>query len=196
MIEAKGTKTAPQPANAAERYVLKSEDEKSRTPFAIAALLTGLALYLKSMFSGSSEAGSGPFGHQSGKAALEPDPNFSSSSTSSDEASEEGGGRTCRPMGSASASLARIEAPGYQAIDAQFYTDFLPPEAPLDWQAALLPPRPLAANDNGGTPAIGRIQPAVAVPGGVGPGTDNPDPDDEEPVDGGPGDQEPPDGSP
>src|SRR5690606_22123706 len=148
MIEAKGTKTAPQPANAAERYVLKNEDEKSRTPFAIAALLTGLALYLKSMFSGSSEAGSGPFGQQTGKSALEPDPNFSASSTSADEASDQPGGTVFGPIGSASASLGRIEAAGYLAIDAAFYTDFLPPEAPLDWQAALLPPRPIAANDN------------------------------------------------
>ena len=52
MIEAKGTKSAKEDDPRA-RYILKSEDVRSKAPALVTAMLTGFALYLKSALSSS-----------------------------------------------------------------------------------------------------------------------------------------------
>ena len=51
MINVKGTKTALPETGTAQRYALKSDDDVSRTPRVIVALLMGVAAYLASIFS-------------------------------------------------------------------------------------------------------------------------------------------------
>ncbi|MGO4916445.1 calcium-binding protein [Pseudogemmobacter sp. W21_MBD1_M6] len=50
MIEIKGTRSPQKDADPAQKYVLKSQDAKSRSPYAIGIMLTAFVLYLKSMF--------------------------------------------------------------------------------------------------------------------------------------------------
>lgn len=57
MIEIKGTKTTtPEAVAAYDKYVLKSQDKKTATPLYFSMFLTGIALYLKSIFPNQSEA--------------------------------------------------------------------------------------------------------------------------------------------
>ncbi len=53
IIDVKATKQAPVEPDPSERYVLKGADRKSRTPFALALVLAGLVLYLRSFFESS-----------------------------------------------------------------------------------------------------------------------------------------------
>jgi len=50
IIQAKATQSGPNGNDPAQRYVLKSMDRKSKAPFAVGLMLTGLFVYLKSMF--------------------------------------------------------------------------------------------------------------------------------------------------
>lgn len=71
MIEIKATKAAPE-ENAAERYVLKSLDKKSSFPLVFGAFVTGVALYVKSLFM------QGPAQPDQGAAAAPKGPNDAS----------------------------------------------------------------------------------------------------------------------
>lgn len=53
IIEAKATRQEPKQSDPAQRYLLKETERRSRTPFALALALTGLAVYLKSFFPSS-----------------------------------------------------------------------------------------------------------------------------------------------
>lgn len=56
MIEVKGTKTQEPQQDFAQRYVLKNTEQRSKTPAILGAFVTGLALYLKSIFPVNAEA--------------------------------------------------------------------------------------------------------------------------------------------
>lgn len=58
MIDVKGTKPAAKDTDPAEKYILKSDSKASRTPYVIGALMSLVALYLRSAT--SSEAQEGP----------------------------------------------------------------------------------------------------------------------------------------
>mgnify|MGYP007060992281 CR=1 FL=1 len=76
IIDVKATRQAPAETDPAQRYLLKSMDKKSRTPLAISLLMAGLVVYLKSFFTGGSQAadGDGPRPAEAGKIDPEPSP--------------------------------------------------------------------------------------------------------------------------
>lgn len=59
MIEVKSTRSEHRPVDPAARYALKKQDEKSKTPFVVGLLLTGLVAYLKAIFPGLASTADG-----------------------------------------------------------------------------------------------------------------------------------------
>ncbi|MBK1792878.1 cadherin-like domain-containing protein [Devosia sp. WQ 349] len=57
IIDVKGTKQEPKQADPAQKYILKSMDERSDKPFAFAVLLTAIVLYLRSFLAPEQNAG-------------------------------------------------------------------------------------------------------------------------------------------
>ncbi|WP_274426885.1 calcium-binding protein [Chelativorans sp. YIM 93263] len=75
MIEIKGTRTQEAESNAAQRYFFKNASKKSKTPAILAISITGLALYLKSLFPGSAEEeGEEAAGSEENELVAEADP--------------------------------------------------------------------------------------------------------------------------
>lgn len=73
MIEVTGSKTQPRETDPAQRYALKNADRKSKTPAVLSAFLTGVALYLKSIFPSVAEPEAGrPVEEKEPEGAAEP----------------------------------------------------------------------------------------------------------------------------
>lgn len=163
IIEVKTTRSAPAETAPAQRYALKDDDRKSRTPYAFAMFLVGLGLYLKSIFPGWASREAGPYrGEQDKEGHAEPrldvtqapiDRDLQTAATAREEPDAPGSGRR----------LVDLQPPAkFILVDSPEIGEFLPPEAPLVWSASTGVSRAgsLPANDNsaGGSdpPVLGK----------------------------------------
>jgi Ca2+-binding RTX toxin-like protein len=213
MIEVKGTKTQTQETDPAQRYVLKDAEKKSKTPYAVGLFLTGMALYLKSIFPSLGEPEGGkPAAQDEPKGTAEP---RMAQAEALDAALDpqpvgtvpEGEG----PMGSGGNIIQPLPPMAFMMIDSP-KIEFAEPEVDVFWNDFKSPSfRDGAANDNSGGggrvpvpsggnpprvdgPDDGNTDPGDTDPTGPG-GTTDPDvtdPGDTDPGGTDPGDEEPP----
>jgi Ca2+-binding RTX toxin-like protein len=167
MIDVKGTKTTPQEIDPAQRYVLREQERKSKTPYAVGAFLMGVALYLKTIF-------------PSWASIEKPQPKADDETggePTQDVASAEGikPGLDPQPTGTVGAAADGPDGSGGRIVDlappARFLSvpspdvDFIQPEVTINWRD--FNPFSLSArvaNDNQGGISGPGVKPVVPTP--------------------------------
>jgi len=165
IIDVKGTRSGPAEAPAAERYAFRDDRRRSRTPYALAMALLGLAAYLKSFlpsFASGGEHGQQPApdetagrGHGDEMAQAAPAQADDDLTTGTVSPHNDG------PVGSGRKLVEPYVPASFVAIESPLVGAFLQPEVPLLWSG--IPPVRLAlsaGNDNLPGPGQG-------APGGV-----------------------------
>jgi Ca2+-binding RTX toxin-like protein len=208
MIEVKGSKTQAQETDPAQRYVLKDAEKKSKTPYAVGLFLTGMALYLKSIFPSLAEPEKArPAGEDEPEGAAEP--TMAQAEALEFALDQQSVGTVPQgegPKGSGGDIIRPLPPVEFMMIDSP-KIEFTQPEVALFWNDFKpVSFRGRAANDNsgggGGATGPGGKQPPVdgpddgnTDPGGGDPngpgGTDPTNPGDTDPGDTDPGDTDP-----
>ena len=190
IINVKGTKEQDRQADPAQRYELKNEERRSRTPYAIGLLLTGIALYLKSMMPlFSRQEGEGAASSQEPESAPEPQMTLlpAPEAAPQEPSKEDAEAEKAFPVGSGEQLFELTPPMTFLTVDSPAI-DFPVPKKASIWGGFLARPLPaLAANDNAAAIPL----PQTPSPGaGDGSGLDDADPDDAGPDNAGPNDKD------
>lgn len=152
MIEVVGSKTRPQEADPAQRYVLKETERKSKLPAVLSLLLMGVTLYLKSIFPSRAEAEAGTAGGEEAPEAGAAEPRLAQAASLDRPILDETPTGTVAgqsgPSGSAGRLVELSEPIDYMLIQSP-EVGFFQPETELAWSRFADPfPMARAANDN------------------------------------------------